>query len=448
WQRIPVAISCVIFLGLASFDLENTLHVLFITLVILACLEKIAATANTVSVERDWVVIICGDDDVRRRDLNASMRRIDLISKLMAPLFISLIDVLSRKVALWVILGSSLVSVMIEYLAIAQVYHAVPDLARMAETEEPSNREVLEPMEVREEPTLKSVSNIRRVSIWFQSALSPWSYYIRSSVLLASLSLCILYLTVLSFNVQMITYLLDSGFTALWVAVLRLVSVVAELGATWAAPVLMSRIGPVRSGLWFITWQLATAAVGVAIFIRKAFDQRVRAMALIVGVLLSRVGLWGFDLSVQYLVQEEIPPSHRSQYSATEAALQNLFEMLSFAATSVFTQPEQFTYPAITRTPTPTAISRPIKFRSEAPATASLEGEFPAAGVGDDVLGTVAVVIDEVGAVFVLATVVEVAVAPIASAAVAAVVPLLGGSPSSGDFGGSPSSGDFGGSPT
>lgn len=126
----------------------------------------------------------------------------------------------------------------------------------------------------------------------------------RSPMVLASLSLCILYLTVLSFNAQMITYLLDNGFTALWVSVFRLVSVLFELGATWAAPVLMSKIGPIRSGLWFITWEFSCATAGVAIFAQEVFSQRIRASALITSVLLSRVGLWGFDLSIQYLVQE------------------------------------------------------------------------------------------------------------------------------------------------
>lgn len=231
------------------------------------------------------------------------MRRIDLIAKLVAPLFISLIDALSRTEALWVILGSSLGSVLIEYLAIAQVYRAVPELARSTDAEISLNQ-AIEPMDVQEAPVSQPKSNLRRISSWFRSGLSPWSYYAQSSVFLASLSLCILYLTVLSFNAQMITYLLDSGFAALWVSGFRLVSVVAELSATWAAPVLISRIGPVRSGLWFITWQFSCAAAGVCVFDQMALDQRLRTLALIFGVLLSRVGLWGYDLSVQYLVQD------------------------------------------------------------------------------------------------------------------------------------------------
>ncbi|KAL8905643.1 MAG: hypothetical protein Q9171_006592 [Xanthocarpia ochracea] len=279
-------------------------------------------------------------------DLNASMRRIDLVAKLVAPLFISLVDAASTYAALWVVLGSSLASVTVEYFAIAQVYHAVPELARPSETTELSDH-ILEPADPRDASTPNQKPSLEHISVYINGSLSPWCSYFRSPVLLASLSLCILYLTVLSFNAQMITYLLASGFTATWVSVFRLISVVVELAATWAAPMLMSQIGPTRSGLWFITWQSVCAAVGVALFSTAALELRMRSIALISGVIMSRIGLWGFDLSVQFLVQEEVASVSRSQFSATEAALQNLFEMLSFATTSIFAKPEQFQYPAL-----------------------------------------------------------------------------------------------------
>lgn len=294
------------------------------------------------------------------------MRRIDLIAKLVAPLFISLVDAASTHIALWVILGSSLVSVTVEYFAIAQVYHAVPKLARPSETVELSDHG-LESVDTQYATTPVQRSSLEHVLAYFNGIQSEWYGYFRSTVLLASLSLCILYLTVLSFNAQMVTYLLASGLTAIWISVFRLISVVVELGATWAAPMLMSRIGPTRSGLWFITWQTACAAAGVALFCTVALEVRLRSLALISGVIMSRIGLWGFDLSVQYLVQEvrvsalsilvtslifthlvqEVSSDSRSQFSATEAALQNLFEMLSFATTSIFSKPEQFQYPAL-----------------------------------------------------------------------------------------------------
>lgn len=53
--------------------------------------------------------------------LNSQMRRIDLFCKLIGPLVISIIDGLATQIALLVTLGLTLVSVGIEYLAIAQV---------------------------------------------------------------------------------------------------------------------------------------------------------------------------------------------------------------------------------------------------------------------------------------------------------------------------------------
>lgn len=54
-------------------------------------------------------------------ELNASMRRIDLFCKLLAPVFISLLDSLSTKAAIWTVFGMNAVSVIVEYGAIAQV---------------------------------------------------------------------------------------------------------------------------------------------------------------------------------------------------------------------------------------------------------------------------------------------------------------------------------------
>ena len=56
WQRVPVAVSCLVFIVLARFKTSAEIKlVLFSVLVVLACPEKLASIANAVSVERDWV---------------------------------------------------------------------------------------------------------------------------------------------------------------------------------------------------------------------------------------------------------------------------------------------------------------------------------------------------------------------------------------------------------
>ncbi|OJJ37341.1 hypothetical protein ASPWEDRAFT_107452 [Aspergillus wentii DTO 134E9] len=364
WQRIPVAVSCACFVVQASVGKESTAITLalFAFQVLLACVEKLAATANTVAIERDWAVVISDSLNIPRQELNSSMRRIDLFCKLLAPVFISLLDGLSNKIAIWTVFGMNASCVLVEYMAIAQVstcdptstaqfrlansrftqvYQSVPELAR--------NQSILTDEDDEQDQTNESLptQNTIRNADCTQKALAPWREYVSSPVFLASFALSLLYLTVLSFGATMVTYLLHTGFNPLQVSCMRIGSVIAELSGTWAAPFITNKIGPIRSGLWFLNWQFCTLATAAAAFSFFDSNSQLVAVSLIVGVALSRIGLWGFDLSVQFLVQESVEEHARARFSATEMALQNIFELLSFATTIVFPLPEQFKYPVL-----------------------------------------------------------------------------------------------------
>ncbi|KAL4771882.1 Ferroporti-1 [Aspergillus nidulans var. acristatus] len=332
WQRIPVAVSCVCLGLLLRSPPIHLSWLLFIALVLLAGVEKLAATVNTVSVERDWAVVISEALLVSRKDLNASMRRIDLFCKLVAPVVVSLMDgLLSTKVAIWAVLGVNATVVLVEYFAIA-------GLDRGQERQAADDAED-EQQQLEEHLAQNTIAqHIRRT-------VASWLEYVRQSVFLASFALSLLYLTVLSFGPTMVTFLLHSGFSSLDVSAMRIGAVLTEISGTWMAPFLMDRIGPIRSGLWFLNWQFGTLAAAVAAFAFASDKPRLVAGCLITGVALSRLGLWGFDLSVQFLVQENINPGSRARFSATEMALQSVFEMISFATTIVFADPDQFKYP-------------------------------------------------------------------------------------------------------
>ncbi|KAF7181822.1 hypothetical protein CNMCM7691_001119 [Aspergillus felis] len=346
WQRVPVAVSCACFVALLMpswRESEPVVSGLFLTVVLLACMEKLAATANTVAVERDWVIIVSDTLAIERQDLNASMRRIDLFCKLVAPVVISLFDSLSTKVAVWTVLGVNVLCVFIEYIAIAQVYKAIPELVRTASVPTDYGSGAVE--DAPEHPTANQQSLIKSAIHLVKRAASPWREYVANPIFLASFALSLLYLTVLSFGTTMVTYLLHTGFDPLQVSCMRIGAVLAELSGTWAAPFIMGRIGPIRSGLWFLNWQLGCLATAALAFALYDSNSRLVAVSLIVGVALSRIGLWGFDLSVQFLVQEGVEEDARGRFSSTEMGVQNVFEMLSFATTIVFPLPEQFKYP-------------------------------------------------------------------------------------------------------
>ncbi|XWW94107.1 hypothetical protein V2A60_002049 [Cordyceps javanica] len=352
-QRLPVAASCGLLwllerraraaAGRMSELTPTPTHAagLLVLLCALAGVEKVAAMANTIAVERDWVVVMTGDDEGWRRVINARMRRIDLLCKLLGPLAISIIATVSTRFAIGATLAMNVASVLLEYGCIAKVYKSVPALQN-ANAQLPTMQDVAAP----------SVGARFKAFLGAVVPAASFSGYVRHSAFLPSFSLSLLYLTVLSFSGQFVTFLLSIGFTPLHVGVARTGSTVIELSATWAAPRLMGYMGPVRGGIWSLSWQMICLTLGLGVFLRDGFETGAHhawtsVAGLIVCIALSRLGLWGYDLCAQTIVQEEVEDGNRGAFSSVEASFQNLFELLSFATTIVFSRPEQFHWPLV-----------------------------------------------------------------------------------------------------
>ncbi|KAK9324239.1 Ferroporti-1 [Lipomyces orientalis] len=365
FQRAAVACSCALFVAmiLLSVGAASTSILIkagFIAILsAFACVEKLASIMNTVSVERDWVVVIAGSSSEDLQRLNSIMRRIDLFCKMAGPLAISFLIGFTVLGSVWALLFLNVASVFIEYFTIARVYKIVPALATRNGAVERD-----ESSDVQEVGLLASDNDDGTTS---PASTSPLSTYIYHELFLPSFALSFLYFTVLNFGGQFVTYLLAVGYSPSAIGVLRTVSVLFELSATWAAPIVMKQIGAVRGGMWFINWQaICCIAAAVAIYHSgspSADDAPVQSTdkflfvfaskataAAIFAVVCSRVGLWGFDLCAQILIQEGVEAESRTSFSSVESSFQNFFELLSFASTIIFDKPAVFAVPALLST--------------------------------------------------------------------------------------------------
>lgn len=267
------------------------------------------------------------------------MRRIDLFCKLFGPLAVALLDGYSTKIAVIATGSLTTASVLLEYFTIARVYNVVPALREHGS------------------PALKRQRSRENVITRVRDYVNKTRTYIRHPAFLPSFSLALLHLTVLSFSGQMITYLVALGLSSSMIGVLRAASAIFELSATWLGPKIMSHIGAVRAGIWFLNWEISCLAVACAV-LWWDFGPYAAAAGLVSAVIASRLGLWGFDLSAQMIVQEvsfvasphiteayknqEVEEENRGTFSSQEFALQNIFEMLAFASTIVFSKPSEF----------------------------------------------------------------------------------------------------------
>ncbi|KAK9329057.1 Ferroporti-1 [Lipomyces starkeyi] len=362
FQRAAVACSCALFVGMIVLNVGASATSMLIKAAFIAmlsafaCVEKLASIMNTVSVERDWVVVIAGSstDDLRR--LNSIMRRIDLFCKMAGPLAISFLIGFTVLGSVWTLLILNVVSVFVEYFTIARVYRLVPALATRASVVDHEWAS-----DSAEDGLLVAENNISDSAV--PASASPLSTYIHHDLFLPSLALSCLYFTVLNFGGQFVAYLLTVGYKPSVVGVLRTASVLFELSATWIAPIVMKKIGAIRGGLWFINWQAICCVVAaVAIYHSRSpssgdvpiesadkflfvFASKTTAAA-VVAVVCSRIGLWGFDLCAQLLIQEGVEPESRTAFSSVESSFQNFFELLSFASTIMFDKPAVFAVPA------------------------------------------------------------------------------------------------------
>ena len=299
-QRTAVIVSCAGFFTLGSGWLTGTWYmpIIFTLVAALACVEKYYSIMNLVAIERDWVVVVAETTPCRLEELNAQMRRIDLMCKLLGPLLIAFVDAKNVLWTVYVIFGTNLLSLSIEYFAIAQVYRKVTGL-RSKQVTAAGMGEVATSAPMHYTYRRLRATFAHQAYAVYQGLVD----YTGHAAFVPSFALSLLYLTVLSFSGQMITYLSLVGFSSVQIGLLRTLSTAIEVSATWLAPMAMKRAGPLRSGLWFINWQMACLCVAVAPFCWN--DRTVLGASIMVaGMIASRVGLWGFDLSVQIIIQE------------------------------------------------------------------------------------------------------------------------------------------------
>lgn len=88
----------------------------------LPLLRSLSNVATSVQVERDFVTTIADGSTRRLTRLNAYMRRIDLLSKLLAPLFVSALTTANYRTSAVVLLAICGVTLLVELVLIPVVF--------------------------------------------------------------------------------------------------------------------------------------------------------------------------------------------------------------------------------------------------------------------------------------------------------------------------------------
>ncbi|KAJ0743268.1 putative ferroportin-1, MFS transporter superfamily [Helianthus annuus] len=355
-QNLSFIIAGVTVVGLLiSPDLRVTNVPTFSLLVVLTNLSGAVAVlstlAGTILIEREWVVVISeGNSSNLLTRLNSTIRRIDLISNLFAPVvtgfIISFVSMVASAVslAIWNILSAFL-----QYWLLNSVYKGIPALS---ESNRKRGLKLTTPSHPKQAPstcleqtsrhhyTSEDVSSGTFKGVYDSQFIRAWRVYLQQDVVLPGLSLALLYFTVLSFGTLMTATLEWDGILAYIIGTGRGISAIIGISATFLYPLVETRISTLRTGLWSIwsQWTCLLVCVG-SIWVQNSTTS---AYLLMAGVVASRLGLWMFDLSVIQQMQDQVSESDRAVVGGVQNSIQSFWDLMTYIMGLIISNPQDF----------------------------------------------------------------------------------------------------------
>ena len=309
-QNCSVALSGTLLL-LAKSVSDTYFYIAVSLAIATGSLASVGAAGASIIVERDMPRLLCAGDASALARLNSTMRRVDLISLIASPIFVS-----------FIMSGTGSIAWGCGFIVLYNIFAWLPEWKILEAAY--SNSPALQTPKL-EITDLKATSQAT-----YMEALRV---YFSQSCLAAALSLAMLYLTVLSFGPLMTAYLKYGGMKETELAVWRGAGAAAGILATLAFPYLQKTLKLSKIAVMAICLQFICLVLGVLMNTSRL---------LVLGLVCSRFGLWLFDLAVGQLLQETVPDGQLGAVSGVQSSLQSLFQMFSFIAGIILWQPDKF----------------------------------------------------------------------------------------------------------
>uniref|UniRef100_A0A3Q4HPI4 Solute carrier family 40 member n=2 Tax=Neolamprologus brichardi TaxID=32507 RepID=A0A3Q4HPI4_NEOBR len=246
----------------------TTCYILVITI---ANIANLASTAMSITIQRDWVVVVAGQDSSKLADMNATVRIIDQLTNILAPMLVGQIMAFgSHFVGCGFISGWNLCSMCVEYALLWKVYQKTPALAvKAGQKEQQQELKQLSPTkdlengqspEESSQPLMNETSVVaksdspKQRSCCYQMAepvrtfKAGWVAYYNQNIFFAGMSLAFLYMTVLGFDCITTGYAYTQGLNGSVLSLLMGASAISGICGTVAFTWVRKKCGLIRTG--------------------------------------------------------------------------------------------------------------------------------------------------------------------------------------------------------
>ncbi|KAM7380884.1 hypothetical protein PAMP_004154 [Pampus punctatissimus] len=263
--------------GLYNGWILTTCYILVITI---ANIANLASTATSITIQRDWVVVVAGQDSSKLADMNATVRIIDQLTNILAPMLVGQIMAFgSHFIGCGFISGWNLCSMCLEYALLWKVYQKTPALAVKAGQKEqqlelkqlssPKDSENSQSPEESSQPLMNETSVAAepdpptqhsccyQVSEPLRTLKAGWVAYYNQNIFFAGMSLAFLYMTVLGFDCITTGYAYTQGLNGSVLSLLMGASAITGICGTVAFTWVRKKCGLIRTGFFSGVAQLS-----------------------------------------------------------------------------------------------------------------------------------------------------------------------------------------------
>jgi len=370
-QNSAVSICALLLAGFISYkseideaNLSLVTGAVSVGAIILASIARLASSGTNIIIQKDWIVVIAGDDTDLLAKMNSILRTIELTTYMLAPAAAGqLFTFFGFGFTGVFIAGWNIVSVCLEYILLAMIYKKYPALAKKrnkhseSESQEPA---LGDESDTNEENGENGDTNALR------EAYEGWKTYMNHPVMKAGVGLACLFMTVLGFDNITYGYCLMQGVPHAALGVLVGISALVGVAGSLTYPVLRRRVGIERTGLigMFLLISCSALAVisaflpgspmdlsylthGGSTNILEAMNSTDEAevtserswtepefwvsytsvLVFLTGIILARFGLWIVDLTVNQLLQEKVAEDVRGVVNGVQDSLNNTLDL-------------------------------------------------------------------------------------------------------------------------
>ena len=356
---------------------------IYVVIIVFGASANVIAQGEKISIAKDWIVVVCKGNKTLLAESNALLRRIDLTVAIVSPIAVGFaMSIVSTYASIIFICMWDLFSFFAEYFLLLKVYKDIPELRFKNNNDEESVSLLGKESSMETEGRFVEVKSGFDVAGRLKSFIQGWHVYYKQDVFLAGLTLAMLYLTCLGFNAITTGYASSQGLTALSVSLCYAAGSLVGIFGTFLFPYMRLKLGVLKTGAigsfsQLIMLMLCVVAIwapgspsllksanwysqnNTSVFsgnsklnnntlttqapLPKGFNYT-SIVLVMVGIILSRTGIWLLDLSVTQLQQENIPVHERGIVGGVQYALNEFFDLSHFIITIFLPRPNEFGY--------------------------------------------------------------------------------------------------------